>query len=203
MIDKYPWLLPSVLIAAGIKCILLYSGILFSFFGAIGALLGLHWLIATSLALALTVFIFTVVGFASWRWSRGQCPIPERWIGRTPEKKQAGLVKSSPAPNTAVQEASELTLWFGAPIDPSFSNVSLVDASGKPVETGEAAIDEENREVMRLALPQLDEGIYTVNWRTLHALTGITQGGSFKFRIAESASVPAERPGRTGLSTSH
>ncbi len=192
--DKYPWLLPVALIAAGIKCILLYAGVITIGFGALGAVFGLSPL-QTILVIALV--LGAPGGWFAWRWWRypDDCPVPTRWFKvfkRESEPAHARLVKADPSPNSTLERAPErLTLWFGAPIQPALSEVKLTDASGAAIATGGATAPADDATTLTVELPHLAPGAYTVVWRSLAAANGLSVGGSFKFSVGEALGVGA------------
>jgi copper resistance protein C len=190
-VDKAPWLLPVLLIAAGIKCILLYSGVTFLVFGAIGSFLGVPWVLP---AILFIVGLTAVAGTIYWRRmsARNECPIPMpimRLMKRTKTPEVARLVKAEPTPNSTVEEApGQLRLWFGTELQPTLSQVNVVDASGAKLPVT-SSVDAAEPKCMTVAIPELAAGTYTVHWRTMSALNGQSAGGSFKFTVGEAVSV--------------
>jgi hypothetical protein len=93
----------------------------------------------------------------------------------------ASLERSEPAVGQTVTSApSEVRLWFTQKLEPSFSKVSVTDASGARVDTGSPDISGAEITVsLRTLLP----GAYQVKW---HAVSPDTHAkdGSFTFTIA-------------------
>lgn len=185
-------LFPLLLIAAGIKCILLYSGGMFLFFGAVGAFFGIPWVLP-----AVGTVLITLVAAGVWYWrrksARDECPIPMsvlRLMKRGKEPDVARLVKADPAPNSSMDRGpGELRLWFGAPLQPTLSQVTVVAADGSKVDVARSTVDDADPNVMRVAMPELNPGTYTVHWRTMASATGQSAGGQFRFTIGEPVGV--------------
>ena len=77
-----------------------------------------------------------------------------------------------------------MLLYFTEAPEPSLSPVSLLDSSGQTVPgVGEPAVAPGNARELRVRLPPLADGVYTVNWRTVSKVDGHVTGGSFAFGI--------------------
>ncbi|HXQ67711.1 MAG TPA: copper resistance CopC family protein [Alphaproteobacteria bacterium] len=76
----------------------------------------------------------------------------------------------------------ELRLWFTQALEPAFSSVKVVDASGKQVDKGDSTVDAQDRELLKLSLPALAPGDYKVMWRVTSVDTHTTTG-SFTIHI--------------------
>jgi methionine-rich copper-binding protein CopC len=97
----------------------------------------------------------------------------------------AHLVRATPAAGGTVQAApSEVTLRFSEKLEPKFSSVVVRDSAGKQVTKGDAAVDKADRMVIRVLLPQLEPGVYTVEWRAVSADTHKVNG-NFTFKVGE------------------
>jgi methionine-rich copper-binding protein CopC len=198
-VDKHPWLLPLALVAAGIKCILLYSGVLFVAFSAAGAVVGFNWLSMTIGGGILGLVLFLVVGYIHGRRSAakgecesrsGWCPVPTRWFRRPPELKQARLLKTEPMPNSTLERSPRhLTLHFGSPIEPSLSGVTITDNQGNRVNATALPHDPQHPARLVVELPELVPGTYRVAWRSLAAGNGQSVGGNFSLSVAEAETV--------------
>lgn len=85
--------------------------------------------------------------------------------GNTSAWAHAGLQSSTPAKDAEVTAAlKEITLQFNEKLEAAFSNVKLVDSTGKEVTTGKATLDAANPSVMKLAVPALSPGNYKVEY---------------------------------------
>jgi len=83
--------------------------------------------------------------------------------------------------STAAGSPAAVTLTFTESIEPTFSRVEVVDGDGKPVETG--AAEHPAPDTLRVPLPQLAAGTYTVHWSVVSIDTHATEG-SFKFTVS-------------------
>jgi len=70
-------------------------------------------------------------------------------------------------------------LSFTESLEPTFSRVTVTDASGAPVSEGKAQI---SGNTMRIGLKPLSPGSYNVHWRAVSADTHATEG-SFAFHV--------------------
>jgi methionine-rich copper-binding protein CopC len=97
----------------------------------------------------------------------------------------AHLVRATPAAGGTVQAApGEVTLRFSEKLEPKFSSVLVRDSAGKQVDKGDATVDKADRMVIRVPLPQLEPGVYTVEWRAVSADTHKVNG-NFTFKVGE------------------
>ena len=96
-----------------------------------------------------------------------------------------------------------MLLYFTEAPEPSLSTISLLDSSGRAVSgVGKPAVVPGNARELRVALPQLADGVYTVNWRTLSKVDGHTTAGSFAFGIGAQPGSAAATQGAQGGSSS-
>jgi methionine-rich copper-binding protein CopC len=97
----------------------------------------------------------------------------------------AHLVKATPASGATIQPApNEVTLRFNEKLEGAFSSVVVRDAAGKQVDKGDAHLDKADRATLRISLPQLTPGAYTVEWRAMSADTHKING-NFTFTVGE------------------
>lgn len=95
----------------------------------------------------------------------------------------AFLDHADPRVGSEVDRApSRVTLWFSQALEPAFSSVKVLDASGKEVDRGGGKPDPSDPAVMRVAVPPLAPGKYRVVWRVLSADTHVTKG-DFTFEV--------------------
>jgi copper resistance protein C len=101
-----------------------------------------------------------------------------------PAAAHAYLDRARPVVGSVVRESpKELTLWFTQRIEPSFSEVRVLDPSGKRVDAGDAKVDAGDGKVLRVSLPKLAPGAYHVKWRVLSVDTHVSEG-EFTFDVA-------------------
>ncbi len=103
----------------------------------------------------------------------------------SPASAHALLERSYPAAGASLPRAPHaMLLYFTEAPEPSLSTVSLLDSSGQTVPgVGKPAVVAGNARELRVILPQLGDGVYTVNWRTVSKVDGHVTGGSFAFGI--------------------
>lgn len=134
-------------------------------------------------ALALLVLTFTTFGWVI--------------VGATVASAHALLRDSTPK-DGAILDAppTEVIIDFTEPPDLGLSEISVLDANGQTVETGDLERAPGKGNLVRLALPEIGEGVYTVTWRVLSRVDGHVTGGAFSFGIGvEPAAVPTRGAG--------
>ncbi len=102
------------------------------------------------------------------------------------------LIRSEPADNSILQDSpQQIRLWFSEAFIPEFSSARILDLNGNPINVISQPVDPGDPTLMTLAIPVLDTGVYTVNWRVISALDGHTSAGYFVFGV-RSGSLPGE-----------
>ena len=97
----------------------------------------------------------------------------------------AHLVRATPAEGGAVNEApAEVTLKFNERLEPKFSSAAIRDSAGKQVDKADAHVDKADRTVVRVSLPPLEPGVYTVEWRVMSA-DSHKVNGNFTFKVGQ------------------
>jgi methionine-rich copper-binding protein CopC len=98
-------------------------------------------------------------------------------IAAAPAAAHAFLDHALPAVGSTVHESPRgVRLWFTEPLEPAFSRVRVVDASGKEVDGGDSHVDASNPAILAASLPVLAPGIYRVEWRVVSVDTHVTEG---------------------------
>lgn len=96
----------------------------------------------------------------------------------------AYLVKSSPARRAVLIRApSEVQLWFNERLEPRFSQLSVLDGDGQPVDLGDAQVGPEPTR-LTVRLQPLKPGMYTIKFRVL-SVDGHIVEEQFLFTIRE------------------
>ena len=97
----------------------------------------------------------------------------------------AHLVRATPAESGTVKSApNEVVLKFNERLEPAFSSAVIRDSGGKQVDKADAHVDKADRTVVRVSLPPLDPGVYTVEWKAMSSDTHKING-NFTFRVGE------------------
>ena len=98
----------------------------------------------------------------------------------------AQLVTSDPGAGEVVTTSpARMTLTFGEPFEPAYSNVDLLDGTGAALLTRVGTQDPGDPHVMNVSLPTLASGVYTVDWRTVSAADGHATSGFFTFGVGD------------------
>ncbi len=101
----------------------------------------------------------------------------------TAAQAHAHLDQTSPLVGSTVPTAPhEVALTFTQDLEPAFSTVEVVDASGARVDEGKAQV---SANTMRIGLKALGPGTYSVHWHALSVDTHTTEG-SFTFHVGGS-----------------
>jgi copper transport protein len=103
----------------------------------------------------------------------------------SPADAHALLERSYPAAGASLPRAPHvMLLYFTEAPDPGLSTVLLLDSSGQTLPgVGKPTVAPGNAQELRVTLPRLAAGVYTVNWRTVSKVDGHITGGSFAFGI--------------------
>ncbi len=92
-------------------------------------------------------------------------------------------VESRPAPGAVLDRApTEVELQMSAALGEG-SSIQVLDADFRRIELGPTRIDEAAPDRMRVDLPPLDPGDYTVQWTAVDAGDGHRTHGSFGFSL--------------------
>ncbi|HEY2022939.1 copper homeostasis periplasmic binding protein CopC [Paraburkholderia sp.] len=94
----------------------------------------------------------------------------------------AHLISSTPAANADAVAPTEVTIHFTEPLEPAFSKITVLDASGKSALAAASTVDSHDARLMRAALAQLDAGRYAVHWVAV-ATDGHRTQGDFAFNV--------------------
>ncbi|HYM30129.1 MAG TPA: copper resistance protein CopC [Candidatus Cybelea sp.] len=101
-----------------------------------------------------------------------------------PASAHAFLDHADPAVGSTVHGApAEMHLWYTQDLEPAFTTVQVLDASGKQVDKGDQRVDASDKALLVISLQQLPPGVYKVIWRALSVDTHVTEG-HFTFEVA-------------------
>ncbi len=123
-----------------------------------------------------------------------------------PAGAHALLKRSAPAAGASLSRSPQsILLDFTEAPEPSLSTVSVLDSSGKTVPgVGKPTPVPGKPQQLRVEpVPRLQDGVYTVNWRTVSKVDGHVTAGSFAFGIGVPLPAGASATGATtgGLSS--
>jgi len=95
----------------------------------------------------------------------------------------ASLKQSTPEAGASLTVApQEIVLTFNEKVEVAFSTITLSDGEGKAIGANKAKLDAANPAVLRLAVPALHAGAYTVAW-AVAGHDGHRRKGDFKFTV--------------------
>jgi copper resistance protein C len=95
----------------------------------------------------------------------------------------SGLQRAEPpVESTLKRPPKELKLYFSERLEPAYSRARVEDAQGARVDRDDSRVDRSNPLLLRVTLPPLAPGTYTVIWRVLSVDSHITEG-RFMFRV--------------------
>ena len=89
------------------------------------------------------------------------------------EPKVGGTVANSP---------SIIKIWFTQDLEPAFSTIEVQDAQGNEVDKKDTHLDDKDKTLLLVSVPQLPDSTYTVTWHVTSVDTHRTQG-QFKFTV--------------------
>ena len=84
--------------------------------------------------------------------------------------------------STVTNSPTGIKIWFTQELEPAFSTLQVQDAQGKEVDKKDAHLDDKDKSLFLVSLPQLPSGTYTVIWHAISVDTHKTQG-QFEFTI--------------------
>jgi methionine-rich copper-binding protein CopC len=104
-------------------------------------------------------------------------------LGAASSAAHGVLDRTEPRAGASVKTApTQVRLWFTGALEPAYSRLEVLDAAGKRMDRGDAAVDPANRALLRVSVPALPPGPYRVVWRVLSVDSHITEG-HFAFRV--------------------
>jgi len=104
-----------------------------------------------------------------------------------PADAHALLASSDPADGARLEESpAAIVLRFTEAPELPLSQVSLLDRSGATLQTGEPTTVPGEPEALSVDVPELEQDVYTVTWRTVSKVDGHPSGGAFAFGIGIS-----------------
>ena len=102
--------------------------------------------------------------------------------GIGPALAHAHLRSSVPAADSTVTAPAEVAITYSEGVEPRFSVIEVKDPAGKRVDKQDPHTAPSDNKVLRVGLPQLAPGTYTVEWHATAVDTHKTDG-SFTFTV--------------------
>lgn len=91
---------------------------------------------------------------------------------------------SAPEAGAMVHAAvTEVVVIFTETVNESFSSIVLTDAGGKSVTDNKVHTDPANLTILKLEVPKLAPGEYSVKWVAVSQVNGHRVTGDFKFSV--------------------
>ncbi len=84
--------------------------------------------------------------------------------------------------STVAVSPPEVKIWFDAPLEPVFCSIKVLDSQGNRVDRGDGRLDASDNHLLRVSLPPLQPGKYTVYWSVV-AWDGHRTEGNFSFEV--------------------
>src|SRR6266581_4318044 len=85
-----------------------------------------------------------------------------------------------PPESTLAQPPTQLRLTFSEQVDSAFSQLHVLNSRRETVDRGDSAVAADDPRAMVVSLQrELDDGVYTVAWRTLSADDGHSESGAY------------------------
>ena len=101
----------------------------------------------------------------------------------------SGLQRAEPpVESTLKRPPTEVKLYFSERLVPAYSTVRVEDGQGARVDRDDSRVDRSSSLLMRVTLPPLARGTYTVIWRVLFSRAWDSRSGA--------ASMCSRRPSR-------
>jgi copper transport protein len=97
------------------------------------------------------------------------------------------LARSDPPDGARLDEAPKaVTLTFTEEPEPSLSAIQVLDQQGGEIQEGDTRPVPGDPAALEVDVPALEEGVYTVVWRTVSEVDGHPTGGTFSFGVGVS-----------------
>ena len=117
----------------------------------------------------------------------------------------SGYLRSIPGADAVIASPPErVDIWFGQELfrRQGENTIQVSGPDGKPVSTGETAIDDDDRaHIWVKLLPELAPGKYLVEWRNVSLEDGHASTGSFSFTLDPAAAMTSTPMGATLAAT--
>jgi copper transport protein len=107
------------------------------------------------------------------------------------------LVRASvPAAGATLDRSpDEVSITFTERPDPKLSRIRVLNEVGRQIDAGGTQPDPGDPLTLKIPLPPLPNGVYTVNWRTVSEVDGHLAGGSFAYGVGVTPIGSPSPPG--------
>lgn len=111
-------------------------------------------------------------------------------VSATSASAHALLRDSTPKDGELLQVApADVVVDFTEPPDLGLSEITVFDTGGQAVVVGDLERVSGEGNLVRVALPSIGEGVYTVTWRVLSRVDGHVTAGAFSFGVGVEATA--------------
>ena len=86
--------------------------------------------------------------------------------------------------STVTTAPHQVEIWFTEKLEPAFSRIEVLDATGKRVDGGDTRGDPQNESLLLVSLKPLPPGTYKVHWHAVSVDTHATEG-DFTFTVGK------------------
>lgn len=105
-------------------------------------------------------------------------------VGVTAAFAHAHLKRSEPVAGSTIHGSpSVVKLWFTEALEPAYSTMRVMADRGEQVDKGDVSVDVNDHKILKVSLPSLPPGSYTVLWHAVSVDTHTTEG-KFTFKVA-------------------
>lgn len=107
-----------------------------------------------------------------------------RSVGVTAAFAHARLKRSEPVAGSTIHRSpSVVELWFTEALEPAYCTMKVMADRGEQVDKGDVSVDVDDHKILKVSLPSLPPGSYTVLWHAVSVDTHSTEG-KFTFKVA-------------------
>ena len=113
----------------------------------------------------------------------------------------AFVTNSNPSPSQSISVSpKQIVVYFSEPVDLRYSNLKVLDSSGKQVDVGKVSYKESDELSLQVSVPVLKDGTYTVSTSVLSQIDGHVTENAFVFATGQ-AILPTNVTSTTPSST--
>ncbi|HZY44863.1 MAG TPA: copper resistance protein CopC, partial [Anaerolineae bacterium] len=115
----------------------------------------------------------------------------------------ADLLRSDPVENSTLDIApSQINLWFSEPVEPAFSQITVLFEDGSTVDAGDTMVSSSDPTQVGVSLTDQRQGTYIVSWRVLSSADGHITSGAFVFSVGKPINTSVGSESSSGATTS-